>query len=712
MAFKFYIDGQLTDSPSNEVDLVTNFKRDADLGGFVITQEIQLVYNGNNDLDTGVISGYAYLKSKFESGSCNLCEVVITDQISGTQTNRIYTGVIAVPDMIVSEQEINLSCKIEDNSFYSYIHNNKNIKYNLYSNRTKNNQLITPCQIYEVDMFWSATGVYGSSIGVLYRGYRVFDVLSYIVSAISDNKVSFASDYLTQEVQLFLFDGQALISHDTDPNVLVSFGEIISELFKLKNVGFFIDQTDPDNPILRLEDAEWFFTENTVMTFSDVKQIATSIKTDKIFGTVQVGSEYNPGGSDPIFTFNANQSYFGWKQETYTPLGQCNTATELNLVNSWAISSNAINYQLGGASTTETDRIFCVECDNVDTAAFTATAVDYDIYGNGSARFYNVGLNNVNRVGLHSGNFQAALTNTAAVGTDICHVSLGQDQEIFNVNPGGTGSPFLVEPIQFADEFGGGNYDGGNNWSLVNYDYTTPSAGDYSFSTSMVLEVANCATSTGVITSILYPQGIQTTIKWGVGVTVGIRAYTDGTYTTLIAQSFKTFYTYTDLVYTINVALPIALPSGARVRVGVLSTAERFCPDPIGYNNITGQAIPLSFGDTPMDSTVWVFSGPSPYPGQQNRIIYALEDSYFECNGTPDGGLLLAQPDLTAYKVRLHEFEYDVTMDEFQQILTNPIGQFEFEKDGLVRTGWIEELSHNNQTGRTKVKLISNDATS
>jgi len=59
MAFKFYIDNQLTDQPVNDMDLVTRIVRDQSTKNVLITQDIELIWNNNNGLPSGTISGYA-----------------------------------------------------------------------------------------------------------------------------------------------------------------------------------------------------------------------------------------------------------------------------------------------------------------------------------------------------------------------------------------------------------------------------------------------------------------------------------------------------------------------------------------------------------------------------------------------------------------------------------------------------------------------------
>ncbi len=61
MAFKYYLDGQLTDAPISDKELSTTIKRDRALGILTITQDADIVYNGNNGLNPLEISGYSYL---------------------------------------------------------------------------------------------------------------------------------------------------------------------------------------------------------------------------------------------------------------------------------------------------------------------------------------------------------------------------------------------------------------------------------------------------------------------------------------------------------------------------------------------------------------------------------------------------------------------------------------------------------------------------
>ena len=121
---------------------------------------------------------------------------------------------------------------------------------------------------------------------------------------------------------------------------------------------------------------------------------------------------------------------------------------------------------------------------------------------------------------------------------------------------------------------------------------------------------------------------------------------------------------------------------------------------------------PQIYGMTPLDEIGYMVSGLfTSVPPGQDIIGIALEDSYFETNGTPEGAIVPAQPDQLLFKSKLLEFEYPLTIEQFRDILAFPLGSLEVIKDQVSRTGWIEELQHNHQSGQTKIKLITQDAT-
>ena len=510
----------------------------------------------------------------------------------------------------------------------------------------------------------------------------------------------------------------------------MSFIDLFNEVFKARNVSFFIDMTDPENPILRLENIAYFFNQSTVYEFTDLKEVLTTFKPTKLYGTINVGSDYLVNGSNPPYSFPEAISYFGFKKETYTPFGQCNTDQELDLVNKFIISSNAIGDQLIGVIDKNKDETFLIECESVDTLTQEAIATRYPAYdGTPNEYFYNLGLTNAKRLPVHGSNFQSALTNTLTIGGNGFRASLGTDLIIgiagTPTNPANwPGSTFDFSsndiefvPIEYVDEFGGNNYDGGNNYSNSGVNvgqYLVPSDGTYSFAASSHLSVENlknCITATVNIPSTVagFPAaGLYSGVSlyYGVGLRVTIESYTDNSLSTLIDSQSTFNTTVVNGNYFVNANLTTQLTAGNVVVVKTQTWSYRWISGTM-TNNSTGLATPYT-GNVPLSWSV----GNCGYSASEPRqTIYLLEDSYFECNGTPDGVTVIANNDPELYKVLQHQFQYNIAVSDFQRILANPIGLFPFEKDGVTRNGWIESMTHNNFTGRTNVTLITSDAT-
>lgn len=505
MAFEFYIDGQLTDQPVNDTQLVTKIMRDNDLKNLTKTQEVQLIYAANNNPPSGTVSGYAYLKSLFDDAICNEAELKVYDIAGPTTTRLIYTGVIKLVQLNFEEQVRTITTRVQDNSFWSYINNNKDLKVDLRAVLSKNKVPVTEIDKYDVDMFDSYTGAYGLSGGLYYRAYSVYDVFAFIVTCISDGKVGFASDYLADmDYPLFLMKGISIVTPvstiPSQPEVeyLVSFSDLFIEIDKIKNIFFYIDDSDPDAPILRIEDYESGYGGTLIYSFNDIKEITTRVDTDRLIGNVQVGSDVTADGVTPtIYTFNEATSYYGYKLEGFFPLGQCNNSALLNLINSYVISNNVIEECLYG-STSYNDNYFIIECNNVDNVLLTAKAVQWlNIFGTPASGFYNQGINNFNKLQRHSTKFETAFGNFLGLGDDSFKALLGDnDLQDITYMTGAATNPNYIPPgglndvdLSAVNETTNGGFDGNNNYSNITYEYTVPVDGTYSFHEQLVYEI-------------------------------------------------------------------------------------------------------------------------------------------------------------------------------------------------------------------------------
>ena len=726
MAFRFYLDGQLTDAPINEFELSTSIERDSDTEGININQDVQIAYNENNNLNPYEVSGYALMYNAFDQGTCNELLIDIYDEISDSETIHIYQGVIKVPSINWDLQNRTVSSKVQDNSFYSYINNNQSIEYNFVSPKSKNGVTITPPFQTAVSFFSTITCLYNTVSPR--KGININDAFDFLVRALSDNKVSFYSWSLQQEPVLFLFTGSAMTLNNagSQSELITSFESLYSEIKKVRNIGYYINRTDLDNPVLIIEDLDLMYGGNNFYQFTDIKEMVSEVNSDNIYAIINVGSKKLADGANPNYNFPENISYLGFKEEAYVPLGQCNFDNELDLVNDYIISSNMIQDQLYGAVTTNLSDVFMVEC-RFNGVAWEA--VQYPTWVNQGQCFYNEGLNNPSKLIQQNSNYQASTTNTLSMGTFGFRASLGAEQTVGSFDPGSpyTNGPVLggytTQPVIFVDENTGSNYDGSGNYDNTLGIYVAPIDGNYSFNSKIEFRIIGCdSCSSGVtLTVVSSPASGLPVGNYAVGLTkqqfnarLNIKIYSDNTLTTLINET-TTYNTFSgNGNYSISNNFAGFLLAGYAVVCSLNVDGGLYCYNLTNTGNQLNYNLPNPFIRL-LNSQGWVIgislsqacSFPLPYP-----TCYAQTNSYFECNGTPDGILTFGSSDPKLYRSKSWEFEYDIDVSDFEMIKSNPTGLFKFEKDNIDRFGWLQTMKRNDWTGMTTVKLITNNAAS
>jgi hypothetical protein len=731
MAFKFYLDGQLTDQPMNDKELSTTIKRNSSLGALLITQDVDLEYNGNNLPEPGAISGYSYLKLKFDTGSCQEVSITITDELSNYQTLTVYVGVIKVPSLRFDLHKAMLKCKVQDNNFYAYLNNNKSIKYNIQSNTTKSGLTIVPPPIYDVDVFNGEDGVYLSTINEYARGYRVYDVFAYIIAAISDNKVGFYSNFLQQDPQIFIFDGFALANKNTDPNVSVSFNDLYNELKLIYNISFYIDYADLNNPVLILERNSDLYSGVNEVEFLDIKELESSIKSDNLYGSVRVGASNNPGGADQVYTLPSGTSYFAYGEEVFTPRGQCNLDNELALVNRFHIANNDVNNQINGGSSEFYDELFLIQCDTVNTTNRTATAVAFAPWAavnpsTPNAVFYNFGFININKVNNYGNSIQSAIFNTQTLGSDAFQAQNSQEFVLVSTDPQytsnylETGNPDIV----FSDVSSPGNFNGNGNYNIIFGEYTVPADGAYSFSANYTLDVNNlkqCLTNffvtsnnpglpTGNYANILVQDVIYVTAK----ITVYDALLTFVSESSQLVKIVNNSDTHqVSVSYPVNVEATdiVKFSLSGKIYKQVVPTNSQLlvATFPIGFSPQTIEPLHPDFGNTLSGNNYFTWFWPTCNASPFITSFVTLQ-SFIRTDGTPDSGITIAVNQEATFDNYEYNFVYDISQTDWFKITGNPTSLFLFEKDGIDRYGWIDTMKRNDWTGMTNIKLITNNA--
>jgi hypothetical protein len=683
MAFKYYLDGQLTDTPISDKELTSSIKRDRSTKILSITQDAELTYNGNNNLQPNTISGFDYLKNLFETQICNEVEVVITDEVSDTLTYHIYTGIIKIPSIRIDYQDQVLFTKVQDKGFYSYINNNKSVSVDLSSLFTKSNLPLAPIDWYSVDLFRQDVCLYGGVNNYYFKGFKVSDVFAFVIYYITDKKLTFQSNFFDSLTEPpFLFSGQALANSYTiypnaqEPVIKITFNKLFEELSKIYNLVLYIDSTDMDNPVVRIEDARSTFEQSIGYEFNDIKELRSSIDASSLYAIVNVGSNTfidtdTPNNQVP---FPPDRAYFGWRGETYYPLGQCNVETTLDLVNDWIIDTNILWESINANSTTYFEDIFLIQCSNIDEYNKTADGHQFEFFGDGTCT-YNQGLNNYNKLQRYSEDFESAFGTGFQSFTDGFRASLSNNI-ILEANPSlplggiylppnaiGTLPPatVLFNPLIFGDVTSGLNYNDGGNYNTSTGVYTIPTNGLYSFNFTMDYIINGAFVS--FFTNFFF-------------ITIGIRHYDSSN-----VLKFQTGQTFT------YGAVP---PSGVNQQSNVDAV----------INAIAGDYV-QTFLEVQYFSTNSFFN---------TEGVLIRQNTFFECTGTPSGGLTPATGTRQTKKY-FFEFEQEIPESDWLNLTKNITKTIQFEKDGIIRYGWIDTIKRNDWDGIANIKLITSNAT-
>lgn len=682
MAFRFYLDGQLTDEPTNDTDLNSTIKRDRQLNNLLITQDVELEWNGNNNPPIGAISGYSYLKNLFDNSACNEAELEIYDELNDNSTVLFFSGVIKIPSIKFDYQKIILKTKVQDKSFYAYINNNKTLEVDLTAQLTKTQYALNPITKYSLDLFNQQTCIYGSTVGAYYEAYLVYDIFKLIIKAISDNKVSFESDFLeNMDPKPFLCKGQDLINSYTiypnaqKPIIKISFEKLFMEMRKLYNVFFWIETDSLGNAVLKLETFDTSFSDGIAYFFNDIKEMEVSIDSQSLYGKVNVGSNRQTSGN-----FDNGISYYGWSKEEFFPLGQCNIDSELDLVNDYIIDTNSIQDCIVGSSTELIDDILIIECSNVDEINKTAIGYQYELANDGNC-WYNLGINNYNKVQRYNNQFLTTFGNFNGLGGYGFQASLGNNPISFSnnilygnvvtitpynylTNPASQVPPIwtLYPLVIFPDETTPPNYDDGGNYDNTTGRYYLPIDGIYNFKFDATYYIVNCDN----------------------------RGLNLDSYFFKLKFKINLFDSATNLKYSNEIIAPYNKFSGLH------TDSSTFV-----ITGVAGDYVSCAY------EIALYYNTPTLYP---NDIpILNINLSTFSTLATPDyvGGGGAGNNNANKY---IYDFEYDIPQSDYLALLNNVTRKIQFEKDGINRIGWIDNIKRNDWNGKSQIKIITSNA--
>jgi hypothetical protein len=635
---QFLLDDVIYDSPKGWDEIETTIKRDFQYNAVLANQDVEVIFSGE---------GYNYLYNKLQTdGFCTRVKFEVRISSDELTFRTLLRGNLFLSDMQFNERTCMATCKIEDNSFYAMINNNKALVTSLDSGSSKNGVSITPPVIYEVGF----QNILSLAIARTVNCYRVYDAFEYLISFMSDGRLQFASDYLQTTSFTDPLEGSALaygwkgLAITTGINIRVgdtvndfsqsqfSFDNLWNEINKRIPLVLVVENPYSENPIIRIEDIGYQNTNATIFTASDVYEIISKVDTKNIFAKVQVGSSV----TDNQGLYPEQIHFFGFGSEEYIVQGECNIDTALNLKTDWATSSNVIAQQLNGAQDYDSN-LFLIETEYLtSTTGITFNLQNLGLIAPPVPYYYNTNLTNNYILNRYRGGLPGDLVRFTGV--------LGDG--LFKATENSSYAVSVTTVMDFTNViFNTGGYFNGTD------RYTAPISGVYTFNLALTTTSTGYTTPTQlctiVIRAFIYDAGnvLQSNDQFGNFITLSQANQNQG----------------------YNSTVSLILNDGWYVIFKAVKTAS--------IPGITAQ----------------VQAGSS-----------------LECIDNTIGGGLFIPVDNTDFPIYLYEMTYPMCQEEFDTIMANTVGTIQFNMNGQsYRQGSISELRFNHQEGKASIKLIS-----
>ena len=507
---KFLIDGADRGQPTNVEDFGVTVTEDKDINARIVSFDNDLTFVG------GV---YEYLYNNLiDTGGCSLVNVEIQYQC-GRVWKRLTNGYIIISECNFLLDRCQVRTKIYDNSFSSKINNNKAIPFPLNSIITKNLQPVSPPIYRKVDMYNPSTGAY------LYSSYGVsiYDAFKHLVSCMSDNFVDFDSD-------LFRFDytedgnfdlvtvGLSIFNASIVPTT-VSFEELYNALNKKLRLGMVIETQANGRPLLRIEPATYFNQLGAEVNLYNQPGILLKYDTAQQYAAIDFGSnpyleQHECKSGEASCTF-FQDSFRGFKEETFGLLGECNTSNVLKLNSSDVVfDTNVIEDVYRFGSENYNNNVFIIQS-AWDVALNKGLARKFDPYSIGQT-VYNGDYTNektaLNWVGGYPNGIYSYQQGFFPGSTQVQARSNADPLQEWVLDANGAWTPYYGPPLRPYIEFADVLIDPSSNFD--NIIYSVPYTAVYNFSAT-------------VIASLQDADGFYAEIVRSNGVGVRLDSYTD-----------------------------------------------------------------------------------------------------------------------------------------------------------------------------------------
>jgi len=613
-------------------------------------------------------SSYKYLMDKISTNTCEDTTVLLEDSDCGLRKDWI----IKANSVESTPHNKTLKTSVKDNSFSAYIRDFIDNEVNLFSTNTKNCEPLSTVD-KDFTMFTDANNQTTTSI---ITAFDALDVIKYIVSFFTDNKINVVSQYLTDN-RYAITTGYNMHNHGISIDDIypkVSLTDIFNELRKKLRIYMSVEKDSIGNYYLLIEDEDYFFKNDVLLTIDKIpNRIVQTKDLERSFARIEIGSKDTQLQPEHAPDY-PQETVIAWNKETFNFCGTCSAEKQnpLDLVSDYIIDSNMI-YEALNAGVDDFDndsKIFMFNYQLVSGVPTSTTTLYEGKYA------YNLSINNENTLDrwIDYAGKCVILNRTPKYGclaktVDYSNSLTNQCTKLTILDiPAATGTNAFTNKMNYSIE----QYDN-QNALLLNQTiggdvltlFTVQENGSYNFKAN----VTNLRQKGYFDGTNYYPNdGIL--FESDVTYTLRIKTFTNNTLTTLI----DTFEVSALAVNAVNDAKTLNVETGMiNLAVGNAVIAELYGKMPV-TNNMAGLVI--------------YFYGDSQY--------FKLIDDGFGCENV-DYNDQNARP----YVI---EFDYPLCYSDYVSLTNNKAGIISVAGNNY----WIKEVIYRHKKQST-LKLIGNN---
>lgn len=358
--FQFKLDGELVPNPLNWRQL-----------GFTITrdQNVNILFTELKGSMQFWGAGYSLLYARRKS-KCTFVNYEVIIDCNGSQYT--FVGNIVVSDIVYDLDRCIATAQLIDDNFQARVNNNKSLKVDFKRNVLKDlNQLQPDIEVRQLSL---------PIFNINFRtdGYFLEDAFQFILNFITDNKVTFQSQFLSRPENrtimitlgryLRFFGGFEFEETNVNinpippdaPSVVLTFEDLFNTITrKLGLVGAFIGNK------FVLEDYNFFDSQPVGLQLFNQSGVKLSFNTDEIYSAVQLGAEpfLENWQCTGRLCNNYQRNYFGFKNEEYWFDGNCNIDRKLVLLTTNIVfDTNVIEDVINNGNETFDSNVFVIKC--------------------------------------------------------------------------------------------------------------------------------------------------------------------------------------------------------------------------------------------------------------------------------------------------------------------------------------------------------------